>query len=173
LLGELNGAVDAFAAAAMLRSRGTGDPWVEAQILAEQALLRRDQRRLGEALMLLDRARDLFRTPEAQRLSKVEEPFGLEQLFVVKAWCTYHLGHPEAASPLLEEAEALLDPSSPSILTLFLHNGLVWSAIAAQRFDDADARLEAAVHVASRLPHEPSRLKLRWAEARIDLARAQ
>ena len=173
LLGELHGAGDAFAAAATLRSLGTGDPWVEAQILGFEAVLRRDQRRLDEALILLERALGLFRTPQAQSMAAVEEPLGAELALLVKAWCLYHAGFPEAAPSLLEEVDSRLDRSASTLLTLALRNGFVWSAIARGRFEEADARLETALRVASDLNHEPSRLQLRWAEARIDLARGE
>jgi tetratricopeptide (TPR) repeat protein len=173
LLGELHGAGDAFAAAATLRSLGTGDPWVEAQILGFEAVLRRDQHRLDAALILLERALDLFRTPQAQSMAAVEEPLGAELALLVKAWCLHHAGFPEAAPSLLEEVDSRLDPSASTLLPLVLRNGFVWSAIARGQFDEADARLEAALRVASDLNHEPSRLQLRWAEARIDLARGE
>jgi tetratricopeptide (TPR) repeat protein len=254
VLGELHGAAEAFAAAALLRRGGPGYSAFEAEGLALEALLRRDQHRLGEAVALLDRAHAIYAgvaPPDAEAASvaapsaapsggepssgepstmeplgarppsaepstaeplnteppgtepstaeplgarppsaapSTAEPLNTEPLgaeppgaapspaeatppgaapaagdpesadphlagsaLAHKAWCLYHLGQPEAALALLEQAQRLVDDTREPRLAFAVRHGQVWAAIALGRTDAAEALLPAAFGLAERL----------------------
>jgi hypothetical protein len=86
-----------------------------------------------------------------------------------QAWCVYHLGRVDAARGLLEAADAQLDAGSRPPSALSLRCGLAWCALALAA-PGAEARLAEAIQLADRVGEEADRLRLRRAEARIDLA---
>jgi hypothetical protein len=85
-----------------------------------------------------------------------------------KAWCDYHLSRIGEARDLLDRIAELLNPRRHPRLALASRCGLAWCAIALAA-PDADRRLAAAIQLADRLGDEADRLRLRRAEAHIDL----
>ncbi len=173
LLGEPHSAGQAFAAAGTWCARGTGDPQVEAQILAQEAVLRRDQRRLGEAVALLERVEALLGGEEWAVAGGELEGMSGAELLLQKAWCLHHLGRPEAAAPLLAAAASRLGESrggAAAALRTWLWCGEVWSAIALGRVEEADGRLAAAVERAAALGQAEVPVLLGRAGARLRLA---
>jgi tetratricopeptide (TPR) repeat protein len=177
VLGELHGAADAFDAAALLRLVSPGHSALEAEGLALEALLRRDQHRLREAIALFDRAYAIY-TGDRPGIADPDaaDPHLAGDALVHKAWCLYHLGQIEPALALLEEARRLVDEARDPRLAFAIPHGQIWSAIALGRTHDAEALLPAAYTLVVRLAVAeppgggPESLWLRRAEARIGLA---
>src|ERR1700674_3779920 len=170
VLGELESAGDAFDMARTLRARGTGAPWVEAEILWFEVWLRLEQHRGAAAVTLLDRilaADAAWSATEPRRSRPGIRAAGL----AAKAWCFYHRGDVEAAERLLEEAQRL-DLSVLPELDLASRFGLRWCAIARGRSPEAEASLAAAATLVARGQTEntAARWLLRRAQARIDVA---
>jgi tetratricopeptide (TPR) repeat protein len=171
LLGELEAAGDAFDAGRRLLARGTGDPWVEAQVLGFEATLRRDQRRLGEAVALLDRIDARFTAARQSAELGRDRGFRPAEALLLRAWCLYHLGHPEAAPPLIEQAAGLLGEGT-ALLGFFNRYGALCSAVVLGRVEDAQLHLESALRYAGHMGELAGvlRLLLHRAEARLELA---
>jgi hypothetical protein len=169
-LGDLHSAGDAFDAARAFRLKGTADETVEAEALALEAMLLRDQLRLGEALALLDRVGAIHERGAAASDPDLDDPERAAAARLQQAWCLYHLGHLHAAYWLLDETVERLPVFGPgqARLALALRSGLVWCALALGA-TDVEARLAAAVQLAGRAGTAPDRLRLRRAEARLDL----
>jgi tetratricopeptide (TPR) repeat protein len=187
-LGELHGAADAFDAAALLRLGSPGHSALEAEGLALEALLRRDQHRLGEAIALLDRAYAIY----SGARPGVADPEAADrhlagEVLAHKAWCLYHLGRIEPALALLGEARRLVDEARDPRLAFAIGHGQIWCAIALGGFDDAEVLLPAARDLLERAAgaarpaaEQPAAaeqlgggvesLWLRRAEARLDVA---
>jgi transcriptional regulator with XRE-family HTH domain len=168
-VGELRSAGDAFDAARTLRARGTGDPWVEAEIIGLEAQLPLEQHRLTEAVTLLDRLLATYADSSTAQPAGVI-PRGPVNALVTKAWCLYHLGEREAAQGLLEEAEQKVEASGERELMLPILSGLLWCAITCGKFAAAQTRLAAAIRAADDHQDPAVRPRLRRAEARIALA---
>jgi hypothetical protein len=172
-LGELHSAGDAFDLAETLRRTATGYLTFEADTLALQALLRRDQRRVGEAVALLDRVEAIYGATADEKV-KVTEPELYDrarhaEARVHRGWCLYHLEQAEAAAAGLEAALELLTEKRQPRLLLAARSGLLWCSLGGDWFD-AELRLAAALQLADRVGDPADRLRLRRAEARIDLA---
>src|SRR6202043_543731 len=86
-----------------------------------------------------------------------------------RAWCIYHLGRVEEARGLLERTAEQLDARRHPRAALAVRSGLAWCAISLAA-PDAKARLAAAIQVAGQVGDDADRLRLRRAEARVDLA---
>jgi tetratricopeptide (TPR) repeat protein len=188
-LGELHGATDAFDAAALLRPGSPGHSALEAESLVLEALLRRDQHRLGEAIALLDRAYAIYSgaRPGVADPEAADRHLAGEAL-AHQAWCLYHLGRIEPALARLEEARHLVDEARDPRLAFAIRHGQIWGAIALGRFGDAELLLPAAHGLLERSAATARRgatappasaerpgggvesLWLRRAEARLDLA---
>jgi tetratricopeptide (TPR) repeat protein len=182
-LGELHGAADAFDTASLLRPGTPGYSSLEAEALALEAQLRRDQHRLAEAIALLDRAHEIYAgtRPGAADPETADRHLAGEAL-VHKAWCLYHLGQLEAASTQLEEALLRVDPARDPHLAFAIRHGQIWSAILLGRVDEAETLLPVARALlkplapldGAELPGGGAEtLRLRRAEARIDLAQGE
>jgi hypothetical protein len=170
-LGELTSAGHALDSARSLFEAGTGDPALEAELLTLEALLRRDQRRLSEASLLLDRAYAI--DSGADRRRGAADPHRAGRALAHRAWCLHHLGQPGPAVALLAEAERLVDPERSPDLLLAVRLGRIWTAIALGDLLLAATRLPVADQLAACLGDLPARLRLRRAEAIIARARGQ
>jgi tetratricopeptide (TPR) repeat protein len=171
LMGELHSAGDAFELARRCRLAGTGYPSVEAEVVALEALLRRDQGQLATAAALLDRVHRLRTDPEWT----ITDPDAMDRhlggrALVHRAWCVYHLGQPETAAAVLEQAAQLIDEQREPRLGLALRHGQVWTAIALGRFEAAEALLGPATLLAGQVGDDAVRLRLRRAAARVAAA---
>jgi hypothetical protein len=172
-LGELHAAADAFDLAAALRQAGTGYLTFEVDTLPLEALLRRDQRRPGEAVELLDRVEAIYGSAGDQKV-KVTEPEIYDrrrhgEARVHRGWCLYHMEQVEAAAAGLEAALERLGAKGQPRLVLAARSGLLWCSLSLGR-PDVEARLATALQLADRVGDEADRLRLRRAEARVDLA---
>jgi hypothetical protein len=173
-LGELHAAGDDFAAARSLRRAGTGYPGVEAEAMALEALFQRDERRLPEALALLDRAWAIYRgAASAPADPDAAEPRLAARVRAHQAWCRYHSGQPEAALAQLQEAEPLVDRERDPWLCVAVHHGQVCAAVVLGQIEQAQGLLPLAVELADRHGNDLDRLRLRRVAARIDRAQNQ
>jgi tetratricopeptide (TPR) repeat protein len=171
VLGELHAAGDAFDAAQRHRLAGTHYPSVEAEVLALEGLLHRDQRRLAQAAAIFERVHALRASTDWQGTDPdVADPRRAGEALVHQAWCVYHRGQTEPAMTLLEQAQPLLDPRRQPRLLLALACGRIWGAIRLGRFEDARARLAPATQLAVHHGDDADRLRLRRAAARIAAA---
>jgi hypothetical protein len=174
-LREPHGAADAFDAARALLLAGTGDSAIAAEALALEARLLRDRRELAKAAALLDRVEAIYAV--AGGLGEGAEGSALDdgdaeravKARLHRAWCLYHLGRIDEARGLLERTADQLDARRHPRSAMAVRSGLAWCALSLAA-PDTEARLAAAIQLASQVGNEADRLRLRRAEARIDLA---
>jgi tetratricopeptide (TPR) repeat protein len=172
-LGELKGARDACESARTARAAGTGSPAVEAEALALEALLLRDERQLGEAVAMLERVHALYGGAGGKGEGGDREaahPHLAGRALAHQAWCLYHLGQHEAAVTALAGAAGLIEEAREPLLALAVRHGQVWSAIARGRLEAAEGLFPEAMELARRLGEEAVRLRLLRAEARLEAA---
>jgi len=128
----------------------------EARILTQKASLRREERRLAEASMLLDQA--LLAEPD-------EELRGA--ILVNQASILDELGKPAEALALLEDAErAPSRESYPRLTFAIRHNRVVFLANAG-RWQEAAALLPDVRRLGQIAGASLNSLRMRWAEAKI------
>ena len=157
--GEFLAADLAFAKADQLWERGGSDAGnvlgYEATILALKASLRRDERRLGEALAHLDQALAAEPAPELEAA-----------ILLNKANTFRELGEMEGAITILEEAASRQSVAgNPRLLLILRHNLLDYLTMAG-RFDDAQTLLPGIQALgASATPADIHRFA--WLRARI------
>jgi len=171
-LGELHSAGDAFDMARTLwqTKTGTGYSSVKVEALVLEALLRRDQRRLPAAVALLDSVIEIYASaPEDLSEPDLYDPERDAAARVHRSWCLYHMGQEQAAAAGLEAAAGLVVRKRPARLALAVRSGLLWCSVRLG-LADVEARLTAAHQLADQVGDEADRLRLRRAEARIDLA---
>jgi len=138
-----------------------GDPWgldvlQDARRLDLASSLRRDQRRLEEALALLDSA--LAAGPRGEVKAR---------LLIQKAKVLEELSEPEASLMVLDMAAPLLDSSRPSLLLLSHRFNRVVNLVAVRRIEEAEALLPAVRALGAGLANRMGLVRLRWLEARI------
>jgi tetratricopeptide (TPR) repeat protein len=166
VIGELQSADDAFHEAhSHLRRSGTGNPRVEAEILDLEASLRRDQRRFGEALELLEKVVTTYTSdaPEVQDLHLAGHAL------VNRAYTLEQKGEVEQAIPLLRKAAQMIVEERDPRLVLSLKQNLVLVLAAAGQHEEAAAMLPEVKDLAQRLGNDVDLLRLRWAEGRVAL----
>jgi tetratricopeptide (TPR) repeat protein len=174
-LREPHGAADAFDAARALLLAGTGDPAVTAEALALEARLLRDRRELAQAAALLDRVEAIYVAAgglgEGAEGAVLDDgdPERAAKARLHRAWCFYHLGRVDEARGLLERTAEQLDARRHPRSAMAVRSGLAWCAISLAA-PDTEARLAAAIQLASQVGDDADRLRLRRAETRADLA---
>jgi tetratricopeptide (TPR) repeat protein len=159
VLGELKAAEGAFLQAAeCLEKGGTGDPRILAEILSLEASLRLDQRRLEEALALVDRVIALHR--EIDRA-------GLAKTLLQKAKILKEGGDlPRAIDAVQESLSELGGGQDPRLFAYARHN-LFYLLTLAGRFEEAE-RLAPEVRGLLGSLGEPLHLvRLRWTEGNL------
>jgi hypothetical protein len=177
-LREPHGAADAFDAARSLLLTGTGDPAIIAEALALEARLLRDRRELAEAAALLDRVETIYAAGgglgERGERAVLDDgdPERAAKARLHRAWCLYHLGRVNEARGLLERTAEQLEARRHPRAAMAVRSGLAWCAISLAA-PDTEAHLAAAIQLAGRVGDDADRLRLRRAEARVDLAASE
>lgn len=164
VLGELRSSEDSFRKAERCLAQSTsGNLKIGAEILNLKGSLRRNQRRLPEALVLVDRSLALYREDgAAEELGKV---------LLNKAKILEELGELEAAIQLLEQGPSEIEAAGDSRLFAYLRYNLICCLIGADRHQEAESLLP-EVQALFRDSAQPlDRIRLRWAEASIALGR--
>jgi transcriptional regulator with XRE-family HTH domain len=156
---DLAGADRAFVTAwALWKAGAAADPGVlDASRLPDlEASLRRDQRRWGEALALLDQA--LAASPNTERSARI----------LVKKGST-HIQHGEylKALAVLEQAAPLADPVRDPRLIFGLRYNLAVSLCNLGRYSDAVPRLAEARELAFDLRNSLDFVRIVWLEAKV------
>ena len=157
--GDLRGAEETFDRSDELWHAGAG---CQIQLLEEsrrldlKASLRRDQRRLPEALELLDRA-----------LAADERGAYTGHLLIKRAKTFEEMGELEAAIAVLQEAEPFTQSEKDPRLFLCLKHNLADYLSQARRYEEAASLLPEVTAICTRLGNELDRIRLRWVEGRI------
>jgi len=166
VLGELRSADDAFVKAERcLALSGTGSIEVQAEILSLKSSLRRAQRRLGEALELIDYALVLYR--EAGELQ------GAGKCFLKKAKIVEETGDLAQAIDLLRNAAAEIDRSTERQLFTYARYNLLGCLVQANRIAEAEQLLPEVRDFLRDNSHPLDLIRLRWAEGLIHLGLSQ
>jgi len=144
-------------ARAIKRSReGTGDPLLQARIMLLTASIRHYQRRYPEALILLAKARVLYR--------KLGESQLAARTLVMSGIYSMYAGRPEDALPLLEEALGSIDRErEPKLFAWALH-ARASRLVEVGRCEEAARALDEADLQALYAGDSLSLLKARWTE---------
>ncbi len=163
VLGELRSAEDAFRLAEhQMAASGTGNLRIEAELLVLKAILRRDQRRFGEALGLIDRAITIYREDPSARDSHLAG-----RAYLNKAHTLLEMGKPSQAIPHLRRAAAMITPEREPRLDLVLHNNLLESLVQSDLLVEAEALLPFVHSLAKRLGSDLDFVRLSWHEAKL------
>lgn len=160
VLGELRSAETAFRRAeACMAESSTGNLQVRAEILDLKASLRRDQKRLDEALHLLE---------EASSLSvQTGDEHALGTALLKKAKVLEETGELETAVDLLLQAVDKIDPARSERLPVYALHNLVWTLTTAGRHGEAVEMLPRVQDLFRRIARPIDFIRLRWAEGRI------
>lgn len=157
--GNLPAADDAFSRSAELRragSNGAAQP-NEARLLDLEASLRRGQRRLPEALELLDRA-----------LALSNGARDTVRILIKKAKTLEEMGDYEGTFEALRQAEPLLSTEQEDSRLLFcLRFNLLEILCLMGRFPEVEPLMPEVRAMAERLGNELDLVRLRWMEAKL------
>ena len=126
------------------------------RLLDLEASLRKDQRRLSEALALLDRALATGPAPE---------PTG--RLLIKKAGTLEKLGRHEEALAILAEAAPLVEAAENSRLPVVVRFGVIVNLCGLARYDDAERLLPGVRAAVTAQGRKLDRLRFRWLEAKV------
>lgn len=155
----LAAAEQALATAKLRVLGGSGDPFVVARVVDIEASLRIDQRRLPEALRLLEGVQRIYR--------EIGEHHLAGRVLVTIGHCTYNSGDAAKAATLAAEALKLLDQvREPRFAATALSNRLLYLA------DSGQSRLASELFLKSGLrkifgDDALNLLRLRWVEGKI------
>jgi tetratricopeptide (TPR) repeat protein len=141
------------------REMSDGDLLKQSRLLDLEASLRKDQRRLPEALQLLDRALTIAVTPTAAIRVLIKKGRVLEEL-----------GRFTEALEVLANAAARVDATVPLRLRLSIRFNTVANLWRLERCDEAAAGLAEVRALALLLNRRMDLLRVRWLEARIKVA---
>ncbi len=160
VLGELRSAETAFRRAeACMAASSTGNLQVRAEVLDLKASLRRDQKRLDEALDLLE---------EASSLSvETGDGHALGTALLKKAKILEETGDLESAVELLRKVVDKIDPSRSERLSVYALHNLVWTLTTAGRHEEAMEMLPRVQELFRGIARPIDFIRLRWAEGRI------
>lgn len=159
VLGELRSADDAFRFAESCLEQGTGDPRLQAEILGLQSSLRRAQRRLDEALTLLDTALSLYKiSGDAQ---------GVGTSLLKKAKILEEKGSFGRAIALLIKRGAEFVAAPDPRLHAYARFNLLVLLTVAERYEEAERLLPEVRGLVGTLDEPLSLVRLHWTEANI------
>ncbi|HEX5716473.1 MAG TPA: tetratricopeptide repeat protein [Thermoanaerobaculia bacterium] len=152
-------AESAFAQATALYGQRSGDPLAVARVLDLLASLRRNQRRLPEAIDLLDTVHGLYEESGEHHLAG--------RALISKGICTYYDGRPQEAAKLLREGLTMLSSERDAELVTSSQQNLLLYLV-----DSGEARAARRLLLESglrqKLAGQPvNLLKLRWVEGKI------
>ncbi len=156
---DLRGAEMAFAQSYRHLKAGTGDLLERAIVLDLRASLVRAQRRLDQAMRLLQRAFSIFMeygdTHRAGRaLVKMDDVF-------------HQLGTPEKGIPLLHRAIDLINPDEEPYLVLCIWHNLIDDLAGAGRYLEAHGLLTRALPIYRRFPDVVTESRRKWVQGKI------
>lgn len=162
VLGELRSAEDAFIKAETCLVRGTrGNAEIRAEILDLKSSLRRAQRRLDEALTLVDEALSLYR--------EAGEEHGIGKSLLQKAKILEERGELDGAIALLRQFTVEIDRFREPRLYNCARCNLLSCLVLAERFEEAEAFLPDVRNLFRETAQPLDLLRLRWIEGNIDL----
>lgn len=149
----------AFARAREYLEKGTGDAFLHAHVLDLEASLRSAQRKLGDAIDLLDQVHSLY--------LEVGDPHLAGRALISKGINTHYQGHPREAVCLLQKGLELLEPSRDPQLQESASLSVIYALADCGEYRQASRRLlESGLREA--FAAEPlNLLKLRWVEGKI------
>lgn len=157
--GDLRGAEETFIRSDELWQAGEGcgvELLEESRRLDLKASLRRSQRRLPEALDLLDRA-----------LATDKRKAYTGHLLIKRAKTLEEMGELQAAITVLQEAEPFTGSEKDPRLFLCLKHNLADYLSKVGRYEEAESLLPEVSAICARLGNELDRIRLRWVEGRI------
>jgi len=159
--GELPAADAAFQRSDELWRQGAAEPGSlsEVRLLELEASLRRAQRRLPEALILLDRA-----------IAADQAGTSKGRLLIKRAKTLEELGDYEEAVATLRRALPLVDGERDPRLLWVLHLNLLENLHQIGHHQEVEERLPAVRELTVQLGNQLDRVRLRWVEARVDAA---
>jgi tetratricopeptide (TPR) repeat protein len=128
----------------------------ETRLLDLKASLRLDQRRLPEALKLLDQA-----------LAADEKGAYTGHLLIKRAKTLEEMGEIEKAIAVLQEAEPFTNSEKDPRLFLCLKHNLADNLSKIHRYAEAESLLPEVSTLCARLGNELDKVRLRWVEGRI------
>jgi tetratricopeptide (TPR) repeat protein len=160
VLGELRSAEDAFQSAESLLGQGTGDVTLQAEILDLRSSLRRAQRRLDEALSVLNEALELYRESGNSQ--------GVGKILLKKAKILEEMGDLQRAIELLQKLPAEIGPTENPLLLRYARFNLLGCFILDRRFEDALQLLPEVKALFQDTDAQPVYgIRLQWAETKI------
>ena len=162
VLGELRSAEDAFRKANDCLSRsGTGNLEIRAEILGLESSLRRAQRRLTDALALLDMALETHQeNGDRQAIGKA---------LLKKAKILQEMDDLPRSIELLQEAASKLDPRGERRLLILTRYNLLGCLALAERYGEAERLLPEVQSLFSEDAQPLDLVRLHWAEGLIHL----
>ncbi len=164
VLGELRSADMAFLQAdAFLEQSMTGNEEVRAEVLHLKSSLRRQQRRLDEALALAEESLSIYRDWDNHAKVSI--------VLVKKAKVVEELGDLEQAIELLREAVSEIDPRGDVRLPAYARFNLVSCLELAGEYDEAQEVLDEIKPLFQQVARPLDLVRLRWAEGRIAAGR--
>lgn len=159
ILGELRSAETAFREAENRLRGTTGNPVVEAEILGMKGSLRRDQRRFGDALVLMTRAFDLYR--------EAGDTHGIASSYLKRAKVLEESGDVEAALRLLRQAVADIDAEAEPQIHLYARHNLAACLILVARYEEAEELLPELRAAFERSAKPLDLVRLQWTEGKV------
>jgi tetratricopeptide (TPR) repeat protein len=149
----------AFLQASVSLRAGTGDPLEKAAILCLEASLWRDRRLFDRAIRLLDRTISIARKAGDRHRQGIA--------LIQKAHCDTERGQPEAALPLLLQAQALLQSSADPRLLLVVQHNILFALVNAGRFEEAAAGLDDTRALCRQLDYPIDRIRIDYLEGMV------
>lgn len=160
VLGELHSAEVAFLEAERIGAASlTGNGQIQAEQLDLKASLRRDQRKLGEALKLIQQAISAY-----QELGLPEAVVGAQ---IKKAQILEESGELVAALETLQAAEASLQDPGSLPLRHWVSQNLLFCLVELGRFEEAETLFQKVKEQSRQVGRALDQIKLRWVQGRI------
>jgi tetratricopeptide (TPR) repeat protein len=166
VLGELRSAEDAFLKAEGCLARSTsGNVEIRAEILDLKSSLRRAQRRLDEAMDLIDRAFSLYR--------EAGEEHGIAKSLLKRAKILEESGDLSGAIDLLRRTTEEIDPDREPQLSIYGRFNLLIALLLAEDHEEAERLLPMTEGLLRKLGQPLDLVRLRWVEANVHLGRGR
>lgn len=162
VLGELRSAEDAFLKAENCLARSmTGNIQIRAEVLDLKSSLRRAQRRLDEALDLVNESLSLYR--------ELQDGHGVAKLILARVQILGERGDLAEAIEVLQRGSAEIEPAREPRLFAYARYNLLGCLTLAERYAEARELLPEVRDLFRQTPQPLDLLRLQWAEGLIDL----